>query len=201
MNEIKEVSLDYCVKLLTNRKPKDEYSDDIKLKNLVHDARMKLSSDDDNDQFSKDIFYETVEFLKKENNKKFETITKCGKSLQIALCNLFEKVWNSEQKPEQWKVTNIVQIYKGQGPKNELSNYRNIHTKIEIPKFFGKMVTSLAKPSIIQGMTKFQIGTKPGHRAQEHLFVLKSIIALYIHYDLALILQLWDILKFLIENT
>ena len=45
-------------------------------------------------------------------------------------------------------------------------------------------------------MTKFQIGTKPGHRAQEHLFVLKRIIALYMQYDQAVILQLWDISKF-----
>ena len=45
-------------------------------------------------------------------------------------------------------------------------------------------------------MTEFQIGTKPGHRAQEHLFVLKSIIALYNSYDRAVLLQLWDISKF-----
>ena len=36
-------------------------------------------------------------------------------------------------------------------------------------------------------------GTKPGHRAQEHLFVLKSIMAFYMQYDMAMILQLWDI--------
>ena len=61
---------------------------------------------------------------------------------------------------------------------------------------FGNIVTNLAKPQIISSMTKFQIGTKPGHRAQEHMFVLESIIALFDYYDQAVILQLYDISKF-----
>ena len=196
VKQIKKVSLEYCVQLLTNRNPKDDYFDDVMLKNLVHDSRMNETINDDDIKFSSSLFYNTLDGLRKENNNKFVTITKSGKSLHLALCNLFERIWNTEIMPAQWNLTNIVQIFKGQGPKNELGNYRNIHTKTEIPKLFGKMVTSLAKPSIIQGMTKFQIGTKPGHRAQEHLFVLKSVMALYSLYGLAVILQLWDISKF-----
>ena len=45
-------------------------------------------------------------------------------------------------------------------------------------------------------MTKFQIATKPGHRAQEHLFVFKSVIALHILLGLATILSMWDLSKF-----
>ena len=105
-------------------------------------------------------------------------------------------MWTQEKKPEQWRLTNIIQIYKGRGPKNELSNHRNIHTKDQIPKMFGNIVTNLAKPQRISSMSKFQIGTKPGHRAQEHLIVLKSIIALFNYYDQAVILQLYDISKF-----
>ena len=45
-------------------------------------------------------------------------------------------------------------------------------------------------------MSKYQIGTKPNHRAQEHLFLLKSVIALYDYLGKALILQLWDISKY-----
>ena len=42
-------------------------------------------------------------------------------------------------------------------------------------------------------MTKFQITTKPGQRAQENLFVLKSVIALHILLGLATILSMWDL--------
>ena len=45
-------------------------------------------------------------------------------------------------------------------------------------------------------MSKFQIGTKPGHRAQEHLFVLKSVLSFYLQLDKAVILSTWDISRF-----
>ena len=63
-----------------------------------------------------------------------------------------------------------MQIYKGKGAKEELTNQRNIHTKVDVAKLFGHMVTTAAKDDIIDNMTKFQLGTKPGHRAEEHLF-------------------------------
>ena len=58
------------------------------------------------------------------------------------------------------------------------------------------MVMSQVKGKIIENMTKFQIGTKTGHRAQEHLFTLKSVISLYLMFDFAILIQLYDISKF-----
>ena len=55
---------------------------------------------------------------------------------------------------------------------------------------------SKAKDIIIENMTKYQIGTKLGHRAQEHLFTLKSVISLYLKYDMPVFIQLYDISKF-----
>ena len=105
-------------------------------------------------------------------------------------------VWGSEEKPDQWRKTLIIQLFKGKGEKNEFCNQRNIHTKLDVPKFFGHMVMSQAKGKIIANMTKFQIGTKNGHRAQEHLFTLKSVIALYLRLDFPIMIQLYDISKF-----
>ena len=42
----------------------------------------------------------------------------------------------------------------------------------------------------------YQIGTRNGHRAQEHLFTMKSIIALHSSYNQPLIIQLFDVAKF-----
>ena len=53
-----------------------------------------------------------------------------------------------------------------------------------------------AKNTIMQNLTKFQIGAKAGHRPQEHLFVLKSVIGLYEQHSKALFLTMWDISKF-----
>ena len=53
-----------------------------------------------------------------------------------------------------------------------------------------------AKDTLINNMSKYQIGTKPGHRAQEHLFVVKSFIALHRKLDKAVILSAWDVSKY-----
>ena len=53
-----------------------------------------------------------------------------------------------------------------------------------------------AKPKIIEGCTKYQIGALPKHRSQEHLFTLKSVIDWYDFMGKPLVLQLFDISKF-----
>jgi hypothetical protein len=77
-----------------------------------------------------------------------------------------------------------------------MDNMRNLHTKMDIPKFFGHIVTTAAKPNLFEHMTPYQIGTKPCHRAQEHLFVIKSVIGLAELSNRAIALQLWDLSKY-----
>ena len=91
---------------------------------------------------------------------------------------------------------NIIQLYKGKGPKDDFNNMRNIHTKLEIPKLFENMLLLRARPKIIEGTSKYQIGAMPGHRSSEDLFTLKSVIALYGLMGKALIMNLFDISKF-----
>ena len=127
--------------------------------------------------------------LKKKTGHKYDFILKSGDSLKAALFTLFKVVWEFEKKPDIWRNSILIQLYKGSGSLQDLNFYRNIHTKEEIPKFFGHIVTTAAKGIMMDNMSKYQIGTKPGHRAQEHLFVIKSVIGLYEHLDMALILQ------------
>ena len=54
---------------------------------------------------------------------------------------------------------------------------------------FDGIVYSKMKDSLVLNMSKFQIGAKPGHRAQEHIFVLNSEMALYKKLNISLIIQ------------
>ena len=45
-------------------------------------------------------------------------------------------------------------------------------------------------------MSPFQIGAKKGHRAQEHIFVIKSMMNLYEMRKKPLLIQLYDVAKF-----
>ena len=121
---------------------------------------------------------------------------KAGKCLKPALLNLCKAVWRTERLPKSWSKTSLVQLFKGKGSRGVLDNYRHLHMKDEFPKFFGHLVVSAAKERLIGNMSKFQIGTKPHHRAQEHIFVLKSVISLYLYYDKPIILTMWDVSKF-----
>ena len=196
-DEIKKAALDYCTDLLKNRQPKDEYSRDVYITNLLHIVRMDdMDIKEDDDILTVDLFDSILLDLKKKKSEKYKFILKSGQGCKNALFNIFKAVWKQVKKPQQWRNSTILQLYKGSGPKDEFNNQRNIHIKHAVPKLFENIVLSLAKPKIVSGTTKYQIGAMPKHRAQEHLFTLKSIIALYNHFKIPLILQLFDISKF-----
>ena len=100
--------------------------------------------------------------------------------LLIPLYKLCQTVWVSEKLPESRDNSTLIQLFKGKGLSSVLDNVRHLHIKDEFPEYFGHLVVSASKAKMIASLTKFQIATKPGHRAQEHLFVLKSVIAMYI---------------------
>ena len=154
--EIRKVCLEYCKDLLTNRLPKDKFKEDVQLKVDVHARRMKEVLEEDID-FSNELFEKSLKALRKKNSHKYDFILKAGKSAKLGLYNLFENVWNSECEPDQWRDTHIIQLYKGKGSKDDLSNQRNIHTKMEILKCFGHIVFNEAKDKIIGNMSKFLI--------------------------------------------
>ena len=193
--EIKEASINYLKNLLENREPKEEYNSDIKVLNIIHERRMQEDHLDD-DEFNHDDFSELLKILQKKNKSKYKFILKSGVDYQKCLFKLFSMVWDTEQKPRQWEFTIAHQLFKGSGLKSALANYRFIHTKDENPKAFEHIVISKAKPKIVKGCSKFQIGAIPKHQSQEHLFTLKSVMAWYELLKIAIIVLLYDISKF-----
>ena len=87
-------------------------------------------------------------------------------------------------------------MYKGKGKKDEFSNQRFIHTKDEIPKGFEYIVVDKVKPTIVKNCTKYQIGAIPGHQAAEHLFTIKSVMALFQEAGKPLIMTCFDLMKY-----
>ena len=192
---IKEVTLSYCSSLLTNRKPSEEFEPDIDFKVSLHKVRMH-SHTDSNYELPDDLFDSTFSELSKKPGTKYDFITKAGPSMKSALRNVCKTAWRSEILPEKWSQSTLFQIYKGSGAVNELKNYRFIHMKSDFSKFFGHLVMNKAKGELVSNMSKFQIGTKPGHRAQEHIFALKCVISFHFQCDKPLILSTWDVKKF-----
>ena len=142
-------------------------------------------------------FHKDNNNVEEEKVDKFESILRTGPSLLAALHKLHEVVWSIERKPDSWRDTILIQIDKGRNKdKSNLNNRRHIHTKEEIPKVFSHIVTTSIKPFIVNDMSPNQIGAVPGHRSQEHLFTVKSLMALTEKNNEALALQLFDLKKY-----
>ena len=193
---IKAASLKYLKDLLTNRDPREGYENDLKVIKILHNKRMAEQNDENNEELTKDDFKNMLKMLEKKNKTKYKFILNGGKSYQSCMFKLFKITWKTEKKPTQWNNTIAHQLYKSKGVKSKLSTYRFIHTKDEDPKSFEHILMTKAKPKIVNGCSKFQIGALPKHQSQEHLFTLKSVMEWYEALEITLILELYDLSKF-----
>ena len=193
---IKKVCLQYCKDLLTKRAPKPEFQCIIDLKNSLHEERMSEWKAENEFDLTLEMFHDSLSRLTKKNPSKYNFILNAGKSLHDALFLLLKQVWSSEKIPEGWKKTDIVQIFKGKGMTDDLTGYRNLHTKTQERKVLGEILTHELKRKVSGNISKLQIGAMSGHRAQEHIFSIKSVIASYNMHGKGLILSLFDISKF-----
>ena len=85
---------------------------------------------------------------------------------------------------------------KGKGKKDDLENSRYIHLKDWLPRTCDSLLVDLMKERILASSSIFQIGGQEGHRTQEHLFTLRSIIARESYLGGGVVFQLYDIKKF-----
>ena len=190
--QIKEASLQYCHDLLNTRKNDEEYQKYYFIQDMIHIIRSGWDKYEDEDIITKEDFDKRLKILKSKYKDKYNFILKSGDGLKNCIFELFCKIWATENKPEQWRNTIIVQLYKSKGDPSDF----NIHTKEEYPKFFEGIVVDKSKDKIIKKCSKFQIGGIPGQYPQEHLFTAKSIISLYSFLKIPLFLQVWDVSKY-----
>ena len=195
-DEIKKASLNYCIKLLTNRRPKEEYRDIIEDLEKVHKERMNEKVEDDIEELPVETFVRIFNYLKSKPGNKYDFIIKSGNSLLASIFKLFQIIWKGERIPDAWRESLLTQLFKGRGDFRECDSQRFIHEKNCILKFFQQIVMFYTKPIVYQNMTKFQIACKPGHRPAEHLFVVKSVMTLYKAHNKGLIYSSFDLRKF-----
>ena len=193
--KLKEASAKYVSNLLTNRIPLEEFRDEFHSMEFLHEIRMNNNSDSKS-TITKNDYQNFLKQIAKKSKEKYQFILKAGQSLHDALYALYKRVWESGRKPSIWENTTCIQLFKGKGRSDEFKNQRYIHMKEEIPKGFEYIVMDKVKPTMMKNCTKFQIGAIPGHQAAEHLYTIKSVMALFQLAGLALILTCFDLKKY-----
>ena len=98
--------------------------------------------------------------------------------------------------PADSAITTLYQLWNRKGSRENLNNHRYIHIKERLPRLTEALTVNIMKEDILKSGNKYQIGGIPGHRVEEHLIVVKSIIQRYTTLKSGVIIQLADIEKF-----
>ena len=195
--EIKKISLEYCMQVLTKNKPDKEYETMAKMKQILHEKRMEMKIGE-GFMAEKEIFDKIIDKFKKSNKRNYDFLVKSSKEFKESIFKFCKRIIEEENVPETFRNTTLHQIWKKKpGTKKEdLDSNRYIHMKDALPLTVLGMVVNEIEPSISAATSIYQIGGVPGHRPQEHLFSLKSMQAKYEKDRKLLILYPHDASKF-----
>ena len=194
--EIKRVCLEYNCGVLKNNEPEDNFEEMIKIKEDLHDLRMNNKIGQGAFAVKKEDFDNTVKKFKDKKKATYDFLVKGGTKFKEGVYKLCKRMIENEEFPTSFDSTCLSQIYKGKGSKLNLSNSRFIHLKEWLPRTCDALVVGGMKKTILESSSIFQIGGQEGHRSQEHLFSLKSVMAVKAYLQEGFIIQLYDIRKF-----
>ena len=150
---------------------------------------------------------ETEEPLKWEDflkvTKKVMTINKgCYKDFTLAgprwktvMFEMFQRIYITEEIPENFKKTKLKKLYKKKGDKSKLSSYRFIHLKNWAGKMMEKLVLERAEAMVDRKIPEMQIGGQKKCNTVEHLMTVITRGNIGDREKKAVIIQLLDIVK------
>ena len=103
-----------------------------------------------------------------------EFIKYSGPISQEIIHQLFQEIFMSEKIPEQWKQTTIINLYKGKGDSELLTNYRGIILSSNLRKIFERILNNRIK-SVLQ-YTEMQAGGRENFGSCDQIFILNTLI-------------------------
>ena len=200
--DILKATLKYCKETLKNNKPSAEFRGERKRKN--EEVANYLLLKEGTFQASKETFYLMIKKFKMSGKRNYDFLTKASQGLQEAVFNFCVRMFEEEKFPEEFQLTTLHMIFKGgiKGRKEILSDSRFIHCKDFWARTAeGLIVEDGLKGPLIDKSSIYQIGGQPGHRTEELVFVMKSVIAKHLKMKKILVMKFFDISKFFDKET
>ena len=192
--EIKRVSLEHNVKILTKNKPKRKDEELINLKKCNHEEIMSKGVTN-SWALNQPTFNKVVEKIRKKRKKVYILFTKAGDSYKQALFEYMKKLIEYEGVPSCFLKTSLTQIWKKKGSALDLNNMRFIHMRQWRSKLLEALITEVMKDDIVNATPKMQLGGMPGASSVEHLVTLKTWMKLKEQYKSNGIFQVFDMSK------
>ena len=194
-NQIKQVSLDHNLKILTKNTPRQEDLEEINNKKIAHEEIMS-KNDTDSWQLDWETYLKVCTKIKQKNKNMYKTFNKAGDKYKFALFLYMKKLIALEQIPSTFWLTTLIQIWKKKGSALDLNNMRFIHMRMWHCKLLEALITEKMKNNIVSNTPKIQLGGMPGSSSVEHLVVLKTWMKLKEETKQAGIFQTFDMSKF-----
>ena len=138
-NEVKEVTLKYCIATLANNQPHKEYAQEIKKKEEF--VKEFMTGTGGEFKTSKETFDYNLNSFRKRGEKNYYFITKAGNKFQDVVFKLCQRFFEEEKFPDVFKDTTLHMLYKNnKGRTDVLSNHRFIHCKQWLPRVAESLV-------------------------------------------------------------
>ena len=194
--KIQQVSLKYCQDTLSNNTPTDEFKEQIRLKQVS--VKNKLQQCGGAFQISENTFQHVVSKFKRSRKRNYDFLVKSGEKFKQVVFKFCQEMVEKEEFPIEFQDTTLHMIFKGgKGRRQNLPDNRFVHSKPWWPRTIEACIVEEGlKGPLVGGSSIYQIGGQPGHRSEELVYVLKSVIARQRAQGKAVLIQPSDIQKF-----
>ena len=92
------------------------------------------------------------------------------------LWDIVNKCWTEENLPQDWKLAEVVPLYKSKGKRSECWNYRGI-SLLSVPgKVFASIILNRCKDALDQVLREEQCGFRKSRGCTDQLFALRQIL-------------------------
>ena len=171
--EIKRVSLEHNVKILTKNAPRKQDEEKFEKMRIAHERTMN-ETDLDAWTLEKPMFDKVCKKIKLKNKNLYNLFNKAGDEYKNAIFEYMAKMIKTERIPKSFLNTSLTQIWKKKGSALDLNNMRFIHMRHWHSKLIEALITEKMKADIVEATPQIQLGGMPGASCVDHLVVLKT---------------------------
>ena len=140
--EIKRVTLEYCVKNMENLPPDPDVEMDANLKEYLHNIRMEDTNDDG--------FENVLKQFATKRTQSYDFLLRAGPKYKEVMFKLCKSMIEMEVFPTKFRKTILNMIWKSKGPAEILKNNRFIHKKETfLPRTCEALVANKMKEQIL----------------------------------------------------
>ena len=193
--EIKEVSLNHNIKILTKDKPRPEDVEEIERNKKAHE-RIMQEKNKDTWVLNNSTWQIVTQKIKEKDKKVYNMFNRAGSCYKRAIFQYMSKLICLEEIPRAFTKTTLIQLWKKKGSALDLNMMRFLHMRPWRSKLIESLVTQQMKENIVKATPKIQLGGMPGASSVEHLVTLKTWMKMKEEKKESGIFQVFDMAKF-----